>query len=85
MCSTNQAHLQYKRGCAVRIRHINQYKRGWQDKHVDNQVLVQGGTTLKYFPMNESLLLLIYQVKTEDYGRLQKSINYEILKEIFSF
>ena len=29
---------------------------------VDHQVLVQGSTTQKYFPMNESLLLLIYQV-----------------------
>ena len=31
-------------------------------KPVDYQVLVQGGTTQKYFPMNESLLLLIRQV-----------------------
>ena len=27
---------------------------------VDHQVFVQGSTTQKYFPMNESLLLLIY-------------------------
>ena len=31
---------------------------------MDYQVLVQGDTTQKYFPMNESIiLLLIYQVK----------------------
>ena len=38
--------------------------------------------TQKYFPMNELLLLSTYPVKQlEAYGRLQKSINYEILKE----
>ena len=31
-----------------------------QNKHVDHQGLVQGGTTQKYFPMNKLLLLLMY-------------------------
>ena len=34
-----------------------------QYKQIDHQVLVQEGTTLKYFPMNESLFFLIYSVK----------------------
>ena len=76
MCSRNQAQLQYKQGCVVQARHTPvqarmcsmseghlQYKRGLQYKQVDHQVLVQGGTTEKFFPLNESLFLLIYQVK----------------------
>ena len=84
MCSTNQAHHQYRRGYAVRIKHILsasedvQYKSGASSvqaricskSDVDHQVLVQrrgggggGGTTQKCFPMNESLLLLISQVR----------------------
>ena len=51
-----------------------------QYKQVNHQILVQGDTAQDYFPMNELLLLLIYQVKmASPYGRLQKSINYEIL------
>ena len=64
MCSTSED-VQYKRGCEVQARMCStsvdvQYKR------VDHQVLVRGGggTSQKYFPMNESLLLLICQVKT---------------------
>ena len=53
VCSKNH---QYKRGCAVQVRMCSTSK-------VDHQVLVQGNTTQKYFPMNESLLLLIYRVK----------------------
>ena len=34
-----------------------------QYKQVDHQALVQEGTTQKYFPINKSLLLLIYQAK----------------------
>ena len=34
-----------------------------QYKQVNHQVLVQGGTTQEYFPMNELLLSPIYQVK----------------------
>ena len=73
MCSMSEAHLQRRaRMCSTNQAHY-QYEQGG------------GGTTQKYFPINESLLLLIYQVKTVAYGRLQKSIDYEILKEIFSF
>ena len=41
-------------------------------KQVNHQVLVQRGTIQKYFPVDESLLLLIYQAK------MPKSIKYEI-------
>ena len=84
MCNTSEAHLQYKRGCAVRIREITSTRHDVQEgqgissvemecaarkRHiistimVDHQVLVQGITVQKYFPMNESLLLLVHQVK----------------------
>ena len=43
-----------------------------QHKQVDHQVLVQGSTTQKVLP-------------NVAYGRLQKSIIYEISKKIFSF
>ena len=57
-----------------------------QHKLVDHQVSVQEDTTQKYFPMNESLLLLMYLVKTiSSIWQAAKSINYEIIKEIFSF
>ena len=54
---------------------------------VSHHILVQGSTTQKYFPMNKLLLFLMYQVKNSflAYGSLQKSIIYEIVKEIFSF
>ena len=45
---------------AITSRHIVSKTEGVQYKRVDYQVLFQGGTTQKYFPMNESLLLLIY-------------------------
>ena len=48
----NQAHLQRERVCAVQARRSSQFAKGG------------GGTTQKYFPMNESLLLLIYLAKT---------------------
>ena len=56
MCSTSKAHLQYKRGCAVRVKHIIismneyvQYKQGTSSVQermrstgkVDHQVLVR--------------------------------------------
>ena len=58
MCSTRK-YVQYKQGSAtfsVQVRMCSTSK-------VDHQVLIQGSYTQKYFPMNESLLLLIYQVK----------------------
>ena len=70
MCSVNQAHHQFKGGCAVSVSRSSNFG--------------TGGTTQKHFPMNESLLLLIYPVKTAAYGRLKKSINYEIVKVIFN-
>ena len=45
------------------IRHIISTSEDVQYKQVNHQVLAQEGTTQKYFPMNESLLFLIYQVK----------------------
>ena len=33
-------------------------------RQIDRHILLQGGTTQKYFPMNEPLLLLIYLAKT---------------------
>ena len=64
MCSTNQVYHQHKRGCAIRARHIFSTSDDVQHKRVDHQVLVQGSTFQKYFPVNESLLLPIHQVKT---------------------
>ena len=49
--------------CAVRIRHIISTTEDVQYKQVNHQVLVQRGTIQKYFPVDESLLLLLYQVK----------------------
>ena len=69
---------QYKL-CAVRIRHIFSTSEDVQCKQVNHQVLVQRGTIQKYFPVDESLLLLTYHEKwLVAYGRLQKSIKYEI-------
>ena len=50
MCSTNQSHHQYKQGCAVQASRLSSF--------------CTGGITQKYLPMNESLLSLIYPVKT---------------------
>ena len=55
MCSTSED-VQYKQGCAVRIRHIISAIKDVQYKQVDHQVLVQVGTVKKYFIMNKSLL-----------------------------
>ena len=48
--------------CAVRIRHISTSE-DVQYEQVSHQVLVQRGTIQKYFPVDESLLLLTYHVK----------------------
>ena len=53
---------QYKL-CAVRIKHIIGINEDVQYKQVDHKVMVQKGTIQKYFPVDESLLLLVYQVK----------------------
>ena len=77
MCSSSED-VQNKQGCAVQINHSFstredvQYESGTSSvqmrlcstSQVDHQVLVQGGTTQRYFSLNESLLLLMYQVKT---------------------
>ena len=55
--------MQNEQGCVVQIRHIISTSEFVQYKQINHQVLVQGGTTQKYVSMNESLLLLIYQVK----------------------
>ena len=59
--------VQYKQGCAVQIRHIFSRSEDVQCKQVDHQVLVLGGggggALLKIFSI-ESLILLIYQVKS---------------------
>ena len=56
-----------------------------QHKRVDYQVLVQGGTTQKYFPMIESLLLLTYQVKMISSlwqaVKIDQSVNQKILNQ----
>ena len=54
--------VQYKRGYAVQLRHIFSTSADVQYKQEDHKVLVQE-TTLKYFPMNQSLFFLIYSVK----------------------
>ena len=48
---------------AVRIRHIISTSEDVQLKQVNHQILVQRGTIQKYIPLDESLLLLIYQVE----------------------
>ena len=64
--------------CAVQIRYITSRSEDVQYKQVNHQVLVQRGAIQKYFPVDE-LLLLVYQVKwLAAYGRLQKSVKYEI-------
>ena len=49
--------------CAVRIRHIISTSEGVSYKQVNHQVLVQRCTIQKYIPVDESLILLIYQIK----------------------
>ena len=58
--------------CAVRIKHIISTGEDVEYRKVNHQVLVRGGggggggagrTNQKYLPVNEALLLLIYQVK----------------------
>ena len=59
ICSTSED-MQYNSGTSsVQASEDVQYKQK------DHKVLVQGGggTTLKYFPMNESLFFLIFSVK----------------------
>ena len=69
---------QYKL-CAVRTRHIISTSEDVQYKQVNHQVLVQMGTIQKYVPVDESLLLLIYQVKmASSLWQAAKSIKYEI-------
>ena len=71
--------MQYMQGCALQIRHIISTSDDMQWKQVNHQVLVQGCTTHNDFPMNESLLLLIHQVKmASSLWQAEKSINYEI-------
>ena len=53
---------QYKL-CAVRIRHVISTSGDVQYKQVNHQVLVHRGTIQTYFPVNESLLLLMKMVK----------------------
>ena len=48
---------------AVRIRHIISTNEDVQYKQVNHQVFVERGTIQKYFPVDEKLLLLLYQVK----------------------
>ena len=67
--------MQYEQGCAVQIRHIVGTSEDVQYKQVNHQVLVQGGTIQKYVPMNESLLLLIHQVKMA--GSLWQAANID--------
>ena len=64
--------------CAVRIRHIISTSEDVQYKQVNDQILVQRGTTQKYFPVDESLLLLIYQVKMASSLWQAEKIKYEI-------
>ena len=45
------------------MRHIISTSEDVQYKQVNHQIVVQRGTTQKYYLMNESLLLPIYQVK----------------------
>ena len=68
------------------VRHIISTSKDVLYKWVDHKFSVQEDTTQKYFPMNESLLLLIYPVKTVScLWQAAESINYEKFKEIFSF
>ena len=54
MCSAYQAHVQNKRGCAIRIRHIIRTSEDVQYKE---------GRLSSLDPMNELSVLLLYQVK----------------------
>ena len=49
--------------CAVQIRHIIGTSENVQYKQENHQVLVQRGTIQKYVSVDESLHLLIHQVK----------------------
>ena len=71
----NQVHVQYDRDCLVPIRHIISASKNVQQKQVDHQVLVQGNTTEKYFPMSTSLFLLIYQAKKVNSLRQAAKVN----------
>ena len=62
MCSMCKD-VQYVQRCAVPIRYIISTSEDVHYKQVNHQVLAQEGTNQKYFPMNESLLLITYQVK----------------------
>ena len=65
--------------CAARIRHIISTSDVVQYKPVNYQGLVQRGTIQKYFPVDESLLLLIYQVKmASSLWQGAESIEHEI-------
>ena len=77
MCNTSKD-VQYKRECAVQLRHIFntnknvqykqraqlQHRRGCAVQAGRSSSFGTGGTTLKYFPMNESSFFLVYSVKT---------------------
>ena len=64
MCSTSEAYLQYERGCAAQIRHIFSTSEDVQYKQVDYKVLVKEALLRNTFQVNDSLLLLIYPIKT---------------------
>ena len=49
--------------CSTKIRHIISTGEDVEYRQVNHPVLVLGGTNQKYLPVNEALLLLIYQVK----------------------
>ena len=80
VCSNIEAHDQYNQGCAVTSRHIISKIEGVQHKRVDYQVLGQGGTTLKYFPMNESLLQVKQVSSLRQTVKIDQSINQSIKK-----
>ena len=48
---------------AVQIRHIIGTSEDMQYKKVNHQLLAEKGTIQKYFPVDESLLIIVYQVK----------------------
>ena len=55
--------LTWDKLCAVRIRHIISTSEDVKYKQVNHQVLEQRGIIQKYFPVDESLLSLTYEVK----------------------
>ena len=57
--------------CAVRIRHFISTSDDVQYKEVNHQVMYgTRSTAQKYFQMNKSLLLQIYQIKMDSYSSL---------------